>query len=201
MKLPDTVRIDAGQGGLRRVAVNTPLAEAEIYLHGAHVTQFQPRGQKPVLFMSSKSSLEAGKPIRGGVPISFPWFGARQDGRPGPMHGFARLVNWELTGAEDSDNGTVAVSFRLVSSPSTLAEWEGEFEVNYTVSVGESLGLDLRAKRLPPAVTHRRSAAQLFGGKRRATGTDRRFGGNNLLGSRRDTPHGNRRRGTDSDYS
>ena len=97
MKLPDTVRIEAGQGGLRRVVVDTALAKAEIYLLGAHVTHFQPRGQKPVLFMSGKSWFEAGKPIRGGVPICFPWFGPRQDGRQGPVHGFARLSEWELT--------------------------------------------------------------------------------------------------------
>ena len=60
-KLPNEVRIDAGRGGLQRVLVETALAEAEIYLHGAHVTRFQPRGQKPVLFMSEKSVFEAGK--------------------------------------------------------------------------------------------------------------------------------------------
>ena len=94
MKLPDTVRIEAGQGGLRRLQVRTVHAEAEIYLHGAHLTRYQPRGQKPVLFLSGQSWFEPGKPIRGGVPICFPWFGARQDGRAGPGHGFARLREW-----------------------------------------------------------------------------------------------------------
>src|SRR6267154_6479958 len=102
MKLPDSVRIEVGQGGLERVVVKTPLADAEIYLHGAHVTHFQPRGQKPLLFMSGKSSFEAGKPIRGGIPICFPWFGARQDGRQGPAHGFARLLEWELIGVNET---------------------------------------------------------------------------------------------------
>ena len=43
---------------MRRLAIRTPQADAEIYLHGAHVTHFQPRGQKPVLFMSGKSWFE-----------------------------------------------------------------------------------------------------------------------------------------------
>jgi len=81
------------------------------YLHGAHVTKFQPKGQKPVLFMSAKSMFEPGKPIRGGVPICFPWFGARQDGQPGPAHGFARLVEWELVSTEPTNEGGVEIHF------------------------------------------------------------------------------------------
>ena len=146
MKLPDTVRIEAGQGGLRRVVVDAARAKAEIYLHGAHVTHFQPRGQKPVLFMSGKSLFEAGKPIRGGVPICFPWFGPRQDGRPGPLHGFARLQEWELPGAETASDGTVEIGLRFVSSAATREQWDGDFEMNYRVRVGVALGLELRVR-------------------------------------------------------
>jgi D-hexose-6-phosphate mutarotase len=146
MKLPDTVRIEAGQGGLRRVVVDAALAEAEIYLHGAHITHFQRRGRKPLLFMSEKSVFAPNKPIRGGVPICFPWFGPRQDGQSGPMHGFARLLDWDLIGAEETSNKTVEISFRLVSSAATRAVWDEEFEVDYLVRVGGSLGLELRVR-------------------------------------------------------
>ncbi|HTS18118.1 MAG TPA: D-hexose-6-phosphate mutarotase [Verrucomicrobiae bacterium] len=145
-RLPNSVRMDAGRGGLQRLLVETPAAEAEIYLHGAHVTQFQPRGQKPVLFMSEKSSFEAGKPIRGGVPIIFPWFGARSDGRTGPAHGFARLMQWELVSAKQGDDGTVGIMLRLVSNAATRKEWDGEFEIEYRVAIGRVLGLVLSVK-------------------------------------------------------
>jgi glucose-6-phosphate 1-epimerase len=145
-KLPNEVRIDAGRGGLQRVLVETPLADAEIYLHGAHVAHFQPRDEKPVLFLSEKTSFETGKPIRGGVPICFPWFGARQDGQPGPSHGFARLLEWELTGAEQASDGNIVVSLRLVSNEATRQEWPGEFEVDYRVTVGTALGLELSVR-------------------------------------------------------
>jgi glucose-6-phosphate 1-epimerase len=144
--MPIEVRIDAGRGGLQRVLVETALAEAEIYLHGAHVAHFQPRDEKPVLFLSEKTSFEPGKPIRGGVPICFPWFGARQDGQTGPAHGFARLLEWELTGAEQAANGDIVVGLRLVSSEATRKEWDGEFEVDYRVSVGTALGLELSVR-------------------------------------------------------
>ncbi|MGD0651413.1 MAG: D-hexose-6-phosphate mutarotase [Verrucomicrobiia bacterium] len=146
MKLPDTVRIEVGRGGLRRVVVDTALSDAEIYLLGAHVTHFRPRGQGPVLFMSGKSWFEPGKPIRGGVPICFPWFGPRQDGQPGPVHGFARLLEWELTSAETANDGAVEIGFRLVSNEATREQWDGDFEMDYRVRVGAALGLELRVR-------------------------------------------------------
>jgi glucose-6-phosphate 1-epimerase len=145
-KLPDSVRMEEGQGGLKRLAIRTAQAEAEIYLHGAHVTQFQPKGQKPVLFMSAKSMFEPGKPLRGGVPICFPWFGARQGGQPGSPHGFARLMEWELVSAESAKDGAVEIHLRLVSSDATRALWLGEFVADYRVRIGTSLGLGLSVK-------------------------------------------------------
>jgi glucose-6-phosphate 1-epimerase len=146
MKLPDTIRIEPGQGGLRRLVIGTAEADAEIYLHGAHVTQFQPHGQKPVLFISGKSCFEAGKPIRGGVPICFPWFGPRQDGKHGPAHGFARLLEWDLVGAQETRGGSVELNFRFASNTGTRKEWDSDFEVNYRITVGTALGMELRVR-------------------------------------------------------
>src|ERR1043165_5895562 len=86
--IPGLVQVLAGGGSLPKVVVTSDLATAELYLHGAHLTAFQPRGAKPVLFMSGKSCFEANKPIRGGVPVCFPWFGPKEGS---PSHGFARL--------------------------------------------------------------------------------------------------------------
>jgi len=138
--------MEVGRGGLKRLVIQSMQAEAEIYLHGAHVTRFQPNGQKPVLFMSAKSMFEPGKPIRGGVPICFPWFGARQDGQPGSPHGFARLIEWELVSAEQASDGIVEARLRLVSSEATRVMWDGEFEAEYRVRIGSTLGLELYVK-------------------------------------------------------
>jgi glucose-6-phosphate 1-epimerase len=69
--------------------VKTDWSTAEIYLLGAHVAGFQKNGEPPLLFMSEASQFVVGKPIRGGVPIVFPWFGPRE-GRA--LHGFARVT-------------------------------------------------------------------------------------------------------------
>ena len=75
------------------IIIHTPEAEAHVYTHGAHVTHFQPVGQKRVLFLSSKSWFAFDKPIRGGVPICFPWFGPKPNE---PHHGLARIREWTV---------------------------------------------------------------------------------------------------------
>ena len=81
-------------------------ATAEIYLQGAHVTRWQPAAaEHPVIFLSEKSQFTAGKAIRGGVPLVFPWFAERKGGLPGGMHGFARTLPWEVVATEQRAEG------------------------------------------------------------------------------------------------
>src|SRR5947209_16825501 len=100
--------------GLVRVNVAMPTATAQIYLQGAHLTAWQPRGEEPVIFFSRKSELSPGRPLRGGIPIASPWFATdkkadRVDGHPGPSHGFARLQNWDLSSARrNGENAELA---------------------------------------------------------------------------------------------
>ena len=74
--IPGVAQITSGNGGLPRVSIATPVATAEIYLHGAQVTSWRPAGHEDVIFLSRQSQFEAGKAIRGGIPVCFPWFRA-----------------------------------------------------------------------------------------------------------------------------
>src|ERR1700682_1273142 len=93
---PTFFGFESGNGGLARAVITTPLASAEIYLHGAHVTRYQSAGQKPMLWRSAQSLYQADKAIRGGVPICFPWFGPRAGEPTSPIHGFARIKEWQV---------------------------------------------------------------------------------------------------------
>src|SRR5215475_7968364 len=94
--IPGAARVIEGNGGLAKVAINTRDTEGEIYLHGAHVTSWKPRGAEEVLFVSAKSHWENLQPIRGGIPICFPWFAGRADDASAPAHGFVRTKHWQL---------------------------------------------------------------------------------------------------------
>lgn len=139
--IPNTLMFEQGPNGLVRAAVITPHAEATIYLHGAHLTHYRPVGQKPLLFMSDKSHFDPAKPIRGGVPICFPWFGPRADDPSAPMHGFARLQTWTVESASQLPDKSVAISFRLHPTDATRALWPVSFSAHYRVTVGPSLDL------------------------------------------------------------
>lgn len=94
--LPGVLVFHATASGLIYADITAPQATATVYLQGAHVVAWQPKGQQPAIFVSRKSDFAPGKAIRGGVPIAFPWFAARHDGKTGPSHGFARIQNWTL---------------------------------------------------------------------------------------------------------
>lgn len=144
--LPPSVTVISGEGGLPLLRVLTPLSTGYVYLLGAHVSGWTPAGHDPVLWMSAKSDFEVGKPIRGGVPLCFPWFGAGASGDKAPGHGVARVVPWTLTQARD-DDGTVTLVFELTSDDVAGVPGAdlvpGPFAATYTVTFGSALGLEL----------------------------------------------------------
>lgn len=85
-----------------------------VYDHGAHAWAWQPPGHQPVLWVSGRSLYQEGSPIRGGVPIIFPWFGTGASGDLQPAHGFARLHTWERRAVLDTidTDGTLVVEYR-----------------------------------------------------------------------------------------
>jgi len=118
------------------IRVATPWSTAEIYLYGAHVAQFQKHGDPSLLFLSRSSVFVPGKPIRGGIPVIFPWFGQRAD-KPG-MHGVVRTRDWDLADVAVAADGRVAVRFRLPEQPESTG-----CAVEFTVTVADTLGAEL----------------------------------------------------------
>ncbi len=138
LEIPGRVSFATGKGGFRMVRVVTEWSQAEIYLHGAHVTHFQKRNEPPVLFLSEQSQFKENQPIRGGVPVIFPWFGPKE---AAPMHGFARLKNWDLKSVSLEASGRIRLRFRLPDSPEAAAF--PPHLAQYSVIVGESLTMNL----------------------------------------------------------
>jgi glucose-6-phosphate 1-epimerase len=142
--LPEIVRTTQGQGNLPKLEIRTPQASADIYLHGAHITHWQPTGHTQVLFLSTQSKFEPTKAIRGGIPICFPWFGPGPDpAHPiTPAHGFARTSEWTLDSVEQNPE-SVTVTLSLKSSEATRSHWRHDFEANYKVTIGAQLHFEL----------------------------------------------------------
>ncbi|MFM7055721.1 MAG: D-hexose-6-phosphate mutarotase [Planctomycetota bacterium] len=126
--------LGAGVAGLRLTTRDGTVAE--IARHGAHMLRWQPAGHQPVLWVSNHSWFQPGRPIRGGIPICFPWFGAHPSDSSQPAHGTVRLQPWNLSGTESTSQG------ELVDV--CLERAEGPFQLEYRVRIGRELKCSLR---------------------------------------------------------
>jgi D-hexose-6-phosphate mutarotase len=140
-------RIATGANGLRIVKLRGRPGSAEIYLHGAHVTRWDPAGGRPVLWVSRSSAFAPGRPIRGGVPICFPWFGAHPTDPGQPGHGFARIREWRLVATPEArargDEDAAVAEFELASTEPPHQAWPHAFAARYRVVLGRALTMQL----------------------------------------------------------
>jgi len=141
--IPGIAHAISGNGGLPKVRIATPAASAEIYLHGAQVTSWHPVGAEEALFLSEHSYWQAGRAIRGGVPICFPWFRAKADDPKAPAHGFVRIREWQLDSVQTESDGSVVVAFSTQSDDSTRRWWPHEFHLAHRITIGKILRMEL----------------------------------------------------------
>ncbi|HOC25811.1 MAG TPA: D-hexose-6-phosphate mutarotase [bacterium] len=137
------MRTFPGKGGLPMLEIENRAAKALISLYGGQVLSWQPLGEEQVLFISAKSWFEAGKAIRGGVPVCWPWFGPHPSGGGLPMHGFARLQEWRLQHVTSTQANETSAVLELEDSPATLALWPHPFQLRLQVDVGAHLRIAL----------------------------------------------------------
>jgi glucose-6-phosphate 1-epimerase len=145
--IPGVLAFDETDAGLLRARISTPACTAELYLHGAHLTAWQPAGHGPVIFLSEKSLFAHDKAIRGGIPIIFPWFGPRSatPNNPrtdGPAHGFARTSEWDLAFAALSGND-LHLTLTLAPSEASRALGVDHFRLALQFILGETLTIRL----------------------------------------------------------
>lgn len=126
-----------GDAGLPMLVVENPLGRTVIALQGAHVMAFQPAGQSEMLWVSPKTALQAGTPIRGGIPLCLPWFGPGPDGKT--MHGFARVKEWKVAAAERLANDATRVVLELAGDAATNALWPHAFAFRLEIEAGSAL--------------------------------------------------------------
>jgi len=143
--LPDRLRFAPGPGGLPTAFVTADSCEGSLVLQGAHVLHFQPRGQQPVLWASRHSFFAPGRPIRGGIPVCWPWFGAHPSDPAKPGHGFARTSAWEVRETGSTAQG-VWLELGLASNPTTLALWPHPFSLRLRALFGTQLQVELHAR-------------------------------------------------------
>lgn len=118
--------------GIDAIEVRDPDgAVALVAVHGAHLLSWAPAEGEPVLYLSDKSQFGPGSAIRGGVPIIFPQFGERGNGK---RHGFARVQDWVFQSA-GIEGGYGVARFRLERNALDGDPWQHGFQLDYQISL------------------------------------------------------------------
>jgi len=134
--IDDQLKFELHSSGLVQGRINTEFCTGSFFLLGGHIAEFHPKSQKqPVLFMSEAAWFEVGKPIRGGIPICFPWFGTNKNDASLPAHGFVRTALWEVIESKLTSNGlAITLGYRVAP-----------YRVTLTAVFGKVLGVTFSA--------------------------------------------------------
>ena len=151
VRLPRTAALGPGLGGQPRLLIDAPAGAAEIYLHGATLTSWVPRGGSEVIFTSRQAVFDGSTAIRGGIPLCLPEFGVGINGDAVPKHGWARIAAWQLRMVASTDDGGVR-ALLSVSRDHLTALYE--VEIGETLRLGLSLRNDSNAPRTVEAAAH-----------------------------------------------
>jgi len=119
-------------------------ASATILLYGATITSWKSPAQgrddlatAERLFVSSKAALDGSKPVRGGIPVVFPFFGppTKPEHAKIPQHGFARSQKWTIQEELLDSVAGVSVRLALVPTPELRALHDFPWALTYTVTL------------------------------------------------------------------
>lgn len=141
--IPGKVEFISGKGGFVNAVVRNGISECVVCLYGGHVMSFKPDGKRDLLWMSKFSYFEEGKPIRGGIPVCWPWFGAHPSGSEMPSHGFARISQWKVKSVTEGKNFTelaLSLSDRDLSDKRFKTQ---PFELEISLKCGKTLEVEL----------------------------------------------------------
>ncbi len=145
--IDNQLKFTLGEGNLAMIDIDNAHATARIALQGAHIVTWKPKSeQEPVVWVSKFAKYAAGKSIRGGVPICWPWFGAHATDSKLPGHGYARTVMWGVLETKALPDGATFVRFGLIETDATHAQWPHASTVQLEVTVGKTLKVDLVTK-------------------------------------------------------
>ncbi len=135
--IDEQLKFEMHRSGLVQGKINTKKCSGSFFLLGSHIAEFQSKSQsQPILFMSDEAVFDVGKPIRGGIPICFPWFGPNKSDASAPAHGLVRTAAWEVLESKHTTRGVLV----------TLGYSSASFRLSMTFTFGESLDVTLKVQ-------------------------------------------------------
>lgn len=123
-----------------------PLFSATISEFGGQLLSFEPAAAQQLIWLSDSAKLDGTKPIRGGAPICWPWFGAAPAKFEGePQHGYARNIYWELESLTESDQ---SVHLVLIPRQAELLDKKLQLALKLEYSFSKTAAISLKTTNL-----------------------------------------------------
>lgn len=126
------------RGGRAALLLVGAAGEVGVSLCGAQVLWWR-NHLGEVLWSATNSEYLTGKPVRGGIPLVFPWFGDHAADPKLPAHGFARNLEWRLARAVAGPE----VVLEVTDDVSTRSMWPHSFRLQLVIAVAEALRIEL----------------------------------------------------------
>lgn len=121
-------------------------AQAVVALHGAQVLNWV-IGGIGLLWLSPVARIRAGKGLRGGIPVCWPWFADHPDDPSKPAHGFVRHQDWSVAGTCATPDA-VSITLATATTEADQALWPHRAELRLTVRLGAALALQLETQNV-----------------------------------------------------
>lgn len=140
----NTVTIeDNGKG--RCLKVDNQQATLLISLFGGHVLSYiNKKDYKERLWLSNKAVFDGKSPIRGGIPICWPWFSAHHQNSSYPSHGFVRTQVFTLLSIEEITQSNKVCKTQLTLVPSKLDQFAyNNVKMKLVISVSDTLSMNI----------------------------------------------------------
>lgn len=153
--IAEQLKFIEGAGGFPFIKIDNAKASALISVYAGQVLSFQPANERHnLMFVSEAAYYQAGKGIKGGTPICWPWFGPDPEQLGRPSHGFVRTRFWDVVRTEMTGDGDSKVTLGLTDTPETRAIWPHGFNLSIEITVGESLKLELITRNTTAQTFH-----------------------------------------------
>lgn len=145
-------------GELHGWRINDGQAELLLLEQGAQVVSYTRNGEHPLIWLNDQAHFQAGKAVRAGVPVCWPWFGnlaknpeavqaMRVSDEPATAHGLVRTLAWTLKGIEDTAQG-VRIELTQPQAEQGLPGWDHKAALSLTIVMADTLQLSLTTRNL-----------------------------------------------------
>ncbi|WP_339766784.1 D-hexose-6-phosphate mutarotase [uncultured Paraglaciecola sp.] len=134
------------QDNIEMLIIDNEHAHATISLFGGHILSFIPKHDGVQrLWLSKNARLDGKHPIRGGIPICWPWFGPHKTQSELGSHGYVRNQAWHVADCTEKDGNTIVC---LKPATTQGQGFVGQTHLSLIITVGREMRIQLLTENI-----------------------------------------------------